>query len=191
MSAKNRFNVLLLLAALAASASAQDVADAADRELAKQLAGELKTALSAAMQISPANAIKVCSEEAPRIAARISAENGIEIGRTALRTRNAAHQPRDWQRDVLNNFQARAAAGESIGSMEYSAVVRESGGPERRFMKAIATEPLCLTCHGQQLAPEIRTAIATRYPRDTATGFAVGDLRGAVYIVRRAQKPSK
>lgn len=191
MSATNRLPVLFLLATLTANASAQDAAVEADRALAKQLAGELKAALSTAMQISPANAIAVCSEKAPQIAARIGAENGVEIGRTALRTRSPANQPNDWQRNVLNDFQARVAAGESISSMEYSAVVREAGGPERRFMKAIATEALCLTCHGQQLAPEIRTAIANRYPQDTATGFAAGELRGAVYIVRRAQQQSK
>lgn len=185
MTSTTRVFVLLLLAALAANAPAQDEVDAADRALAKQLAGELKTALLAAMQESPQNAIAVCSEQAPQIAARIGADNEVTIGRTSLRTRNTANQPSEWQRNVLVNFQARAAAGESIAAMEHSAVVRDSGVLERRFMKAIPTEPLCLTCHGQQLAPSIRAAIADRYPHDTATGFAAGDLRGAVYIVRR------
>jgi hypothetical protein len=191
MTAMTRGRAFLLLAVLTANASAQDANDASDRALAKQLATELKGALSAALQISPASAIRVCSEQAPQIAARIGAEKGVKIGRTALRARSTANQPNDWQRNVLNDFQARIAAGDSIDSMEYSAVVRDPGVTERRFMKAIATEALCLTCHGRQLAPEVRAAIASRYPGDTATGFAVGDLRGAVYVVRRMPEQSK
>ena len=175
----------ILLAAFAATTSAQDGVDA-DRALAKRLAGELKAALSSAMQVSPANAIEVCNEQAPQIASHIGAEEGVKLGRTALRTRNEANRPTDWQRTVLNEFQRRLAAGEPIANLEHTEVVREAGVVERRYMKAIATEPLCLTCHGAQLAPEVKTAIASKYPQDAATGFSAGDLRGAVYIVRRS-----
>jgi hypothetical protein len=68
--------------------------------------------------------------------------------------------------------------------MEYSATVQVNGRTERRYMKAIGVEPLCVTCHGAQIAPALQQAIRAKYPKDAATGFNVGDLRGAVYVVR-------
>jgi len=56
---------------------------------------------------------------------------------------------------------------------------------EHRYMKAILTEPVCTVCHGRQLPPTLQQATAAKYPADAATGFEVGDLRGAVYVVRR------
>ncbi|MDT4883752.1 hypothetical protein FQZ97_1198250 [compost metagenome] len=50
------------------------------------------------------------------------------------------------------------------------------------MMRGIATEPGCLACHGTQMAPQVRAAIAAHYPDDAATGFAVGDLRGGLWV---------
>ncbi|MDQ8208480.1 DUF3365 domain-containing protein [Coraliomargarita sp. SDUM461003] len=43
----------------------------------------------------------------------------------------------------------------------------------------------CLACHGDpaSIAPEVAQKIAQLYPADTATGFAVGELRGAFRVV--------
>lgn len=158
---------------------------AADRALAKQLATELKAELTQALQVSPENAINVCKTRAPQIASEISAKSDVTIGRTSLRVRNPANAPSEWQREVLEDFQRRHDAGEAGTAMEYSAVVEKDGYTEQRYMKAIVTEPLCVTCHGQQLSPALQQAIAAKYPTDAATGFSAGDLRGAVYVVRR------
>ncbi|RPH54046.1 MAG: DUF3365 domain-containing protein [Lysobacterales bacterium] len=164
---------------------------AADRALAKQLATELKTALTKALQVSPESAIGVCKTRAPQIAAKISAENAVTIGRTSLRVRNPANAPSAWQREVLEEFQRRTDAGEVASAMEYSAVIEADGYTAPRYMKAIVTEPLCVTCHGQQLSPAVKQAIAAKYPADAATGFSVGDLRGAVYVVRHLREQPK
>ncbi len=37
----------------------------------------------------------------------------------------------------------------------------------------------CTVCHGTQLAPAVQEALAARYPSDQATGYGVGELRGA------------
>lgn len=183
----------ILLLALGGALSAPAIAEqnAADRELAKQLAMQLKSELMQALQVSPEHAIAVCNERAPEIASKIGAAHDVQIGRTALRVRNPANQPTPWQREVLDNFIARAAAGEPLATMEYSAIVREQGVAERRYMKPIVTEALCVTCHGQQVGAAVKNAIAAKYPTDAATGFSIGDLRGAVYVVRRLQEPSQ
>jgi hypothetical protein len=160
--------------------------NSADRELAKQLATELKGALSTALQTSPEHAIAVCNEQAPKIAAKVATEANVQIGRTSLKLRNPKNAPSEWQRAVLLDFQNRLKAGEAVGALEYSATVKAGAKTEHRYMKAIPTEPLCLTCHGKQLTPSLQQAIRAKYPNDAATGFNAGDIRGAVYVVRRS-----
>ena len=176
-------------ALFAIAAFAAEPSDA-DRQLAKQLATELKAALSNAMQTSPESAIAVCNERAPQIAAKLAKDHNVQIGRTSLRVRNPANQPADWQRAVLLDFQNRLTAGEPLAAMEYSTTIQTADAEEHRYMKAIGIEPLCVTCHGAQLSPSLRDAIRTKYPNDAATGFNVGDLRGAIYVVRREKKSS-
>ena len=160
-----------------------------DRAKARQLGMELKAALTAALQGSPESAIAVCNERAPQIAAKLTREGQVEVGRTALRVRNPANQPSEWQRAVLLDFQNRQKSGESLAAMEHWSTVTRGDFVEHRYMKAIALEPLCVTCHGSQLSPALRDAIRAKYPADAATGFNVGDLRGAVYVVRREPRP--
>jgi hypothetical protein len=63
--------------------------------------------------------------------------------------------------------------------MAYAERVEANGTKTFRFMKAIPTAELCLACHGKDLAPEVAAEIAESYPDDQATGFALGDIRGA------------
>ena len=49
-------------------------------------------------------------------------------------------------------------------------------------MAAIVTQPPCLVCHGDNIAEPVRQALREQYPADAATGFAVGELRGAVVV---------
>ncbi len=176
---------LCSLTLLVAEAAEPPVSLAEDRALAKQLSTTLKAELTAALQVSPEDAIAVCSERAPAIAKTLGGREGVKVGRTALRVRNPDNRPLDWQREVLRDFARRARAGEKLDTLEYSAAAGEGEFAEHRYMKAIAMEPLCLTCHGAQLASSIKEAIDKRYPNDEATGFAVGELRGAVYVIRR------
>jgi hypothetical protein len=66
--------------------------------------------------------------------------------------------------------------------------VEEAGwtGPasERRFryMRAIPTAPMCLSCHGTDIAPDVAAQIRAAYPGDRAMGFAAGEMRGAFSI---------
>jgi len=70
--------------------------------------------------------------------------------------------------------------------MAYSEVVDVNGSKEFRFMKAIPTGGACLACHGETLSPELAEKVKTLYPQDLATGFMLGDIRGA-FVVTKAQ----
>jgi len=133
----------------------------------------------------PVAAIKVCSEMSPTIASEISREKGWKVTRVGTRVRNPMLATPDvWEQKVLAQFQARADSGESFQNMDYSEWVDEPNGKYFRFMKAIGIKPVCLTCHGSQsdIPDAVKTLLRERYPHDQATGYKVGDLRGAVSI---------
>jgi hypothetical protein len=193
----NRLRLCLLgllsccpLAALAADAVVAPPWVERSRELASQLGQELKGELVKALeQGGPVAAIGVCRDRAPAIAARLSEASGARVSRTALRVRNPANAPDEVQRAVLGQFAeqlaavppgAPAAAG---GPPEAVFEIKGPGGIERRYLRAIPTEALCLTCHGPSPAPELAAVIARDYPQDAATGFAQGELRGAFSVV--------
>ncbi len=141
----------------------------------------LKTKLQAALnEGGPANAVRVCKERAPAIAADYSAKTGWEVGRTSLKLRNpAANAPDDWERQVLLRFEERRVGGEDVKTMDFAEVTQVDGEKRFRYMKAIPTDGLCLACHGEVLAPDVVTALDEAYPEDQARGFSVGDIRGA------------
>ena len=78
----------------------------------------------------------------------------------------------------------RAAAGENLKTMERVEVVESNGRQSYRYMKAIPVGEICLTCHGSDIAPELKAKIESVYPDDQATGFALGELRGAFTITK-------
>ncbi|HFD79789.1 MAG TPA: DUF3365 domain-containing protein [Gammaproteobacteria bacterium] len=154
----------------------------ATAELMKQLGGALKRELKSQ---GPAAAISVCRDLAPQIAGRLSRENGWRVTRVGTRVRNPLlGMPDAWEQGVLEEFQARAAKGEKYANMSHSEVVEEGGRRYFRFMKAIGTKDICLTCHGGEanLPAQVKTSLDRDYPMDRARGYRVGDLRGAVSI---------
>jgi hypothetical protein len=156
---------------------------AESRGLAQQLGAELKAELTRAMiDDGPVGAITVCRDKAPAIAARLSAQSGANVGRTALKVRNPANAPDEMQRILLDQFASELASGKFQGPLEAAFEMNRGGQVERRYMRAIPMEGLCATCHGKALAPELAAAIAAQYPADEATGFEPGQLRGAFSV---------
>ncbi|PJA77081.1 hypothetical protein CO151_00600 [bacterium CG_4_9_14_3_um_filter_65_15] len=151
---------------------------------AAALGSNLKTALKQAMQDGgPVAALEVCNVQAPAIAAAIDEREGITVGRTSLKWRNPDNAPDAWERGVLEKFAADKSGGASTLDLETWAVVPgPDGGRDFRYMKAIPTLSLCLKCHGADVAPDVAEKIRTLYPADHATGYGLGDLRGAFSV---------
>ena len=170
---------LLALAspAFAETASAPEL-KAKAAELVQAYAGKLKTALNSAIQAGGAEgALEVCNKQAPAIAAEISRDSGWSVARTSLKPRNAASAPDDYERKIMEDFEARIAKGEKAADLA-SAEIVDQNGKVFRFVKAIPTGAVCLTCHGENVAPALKQKIAALYPRDQATGYKEGDMRG-------------
>ncbi|HVI03008.1 MAG TPA: DUF3365 domain-containing protein [Enhygromyxa sp.] len=153
------------------------------RGMTKAFATELQSTLLAAIEAGgPAHAIDVCKQAAPKITAAQGSE-GWTLSRTALRVRNPGNAPTSWQRDVLASWQAQLEAGEvqDVASLEWFDI--HDG--ELRYMRAIPLGGVCVGCHGpvEQISAEVKAALAERYPDDQATGFEVGQLRGAFVVM--------
>jgi len=149
------------------------------KEIVGRFAGQLKPALQQAFrEVGAAGAIEVCSTKAPAIATSLSGESGWTVRRVSLKPRNTqTATPNDWARGVLESFEQRREAGEPVAGLVHDDVV----DGEYRFMKAQAVEPLCLTCHGTDIAPDVARRLERFYPDDRATGYSLGDVRGAFY----------
>lgn len=164
------------LLAAETTAGANDEARALIQQYASSLKGELVSAIKAG---GPTNAIAVCKEKAPAIANSLSETSEWEISRTSLKTRNPDNAPDDWEKQVLEDFEARKAAGNPVPGMSYAEVVETDGKETYRYMMAIPTDTVCLTCHGSDLDPELVEVIDAEYPEDQARGYSAGDIRGA------------
>ena len=55
-------------------------------------------------------------------------------------------------------------------------------GPANRQAIVIAADAPCLACHGSKIAPEVSDKLKALYPKDQATGYKTGDIRGAFSI---------
>jgi hypothetical protein len=118
----------------------------------------------------PAAAISVCSKEAPQIAAQVSRQYGLRIGRTSFRLRNTDNAPPTWAKQLVAD---RIAEPTYLTQEDRLAV-----------LLPIRIQASCLICHGSEgrIPPPVKDALSEHYPNDQATGFQVGDLRGWFYV---------
>lgn len=152
------------------------------REIAQRFVGTLLPTLQEAMQSGgPAGAIEVCAVRAPAIAATLSQESGWQVRRVSLKTRNSElATPDAWEASNLQDFDRRQLAGEPAPTLTAASIVDR----EFRFLQAQPVMPLCLNCHGTELAPEVVSALQQHYPDDLARGYSLGQVRGAISLRR-------
>lgn len=156
--------------------------------LANDLGARLKQELVSAMQAGgPLAAVSVCRDRAAPIADSVAAASGWEVGRTSLRVRNPDNAPDSWERAGMEAMAARAAGGAPAAGLVHEGVVRVGEHRYYRYLQAIPTAEVCTLCHGESLSPELAAHIGALYPDDRATGFRVGDLRGAFTVTGRIE----
>lgn len=177
------FSLTLLASLNAFAGEAPGLAEA--RKVASSVPPKLLQVLTEEIaKGGPESAIAVCREKAPQLAKAASEETGWAIRRVSLRPRNPKAVADAWERAALEDFDRRAAAGESPATLEKGETVSEAGRTEYRYIKALPVQQLCVACHGapEQLKPEVRQQLQTLYPADQGVGYAVGQIRGAMTI---------
>lgn len=142
---------------------ASDAVDRLQRTLSRRLVEELSDA---------PNAVLVCRDEAPAIAAEVAAAQRLELGRTSHRLRSGRNAPRAWVGPALAAASGRPAA-------EVRAVAYDLGD-RVGYLRPIGVGAPCLKCHAaaEALSPGVRAALQGAYPEDAATGFEEGAFRG-------------
>jgi hypothetical protein len=174
-----------MLIGLAIAAEDLEQRAAASRKAVQEFRGLFLAELQKAMQQGGLSAaIEVCHRTAPDIAASVSSKTGWDVGRTALKVRNPKNSPDEWEREVLESFEAREAKGEDLERMEHYEVVEQDGSKVFRYMKAIPMGEPCMGCHGTNIDPAVDAKLKQWYPQDEARGFKPGDLRGAFTITQ-------
>jgi len=135
-----------------------------------------------------ASAVRVCSELAQEMTNRFKTQTGHYLRRVSLRYRNPRNVPDIYETRLLQELDRLNR--EKRLPEEYVEVVEESGKLWLRYMKPLPVGPLCITCHGpkENIPLEVQAILKERYPDDRATGFLVGDLRGAISVKIALQK---
>jgi hypothetical protein len=181
------FTALAACLAITAPALAEDAdpRQAEARTLVKRFVGTVKPLLTSTIQEQgPVAAIGVCAERAPALADQLSEETGWSVRRVSLKPRNAERaRPDDWEREQLERFAARAAEGVPGPMLNHGEVVDGS----YRYMQAQPVGGVCLVCHGETIDPAVAEAIRTYYPDDRATGYRLGEIRGAITLTAPAE----
>ncbi len=181
-----RAAVLLTALVLGIPALAEDAAWMTDaRKVAGAVPPKLLEVLNAQItKEGHASAVAVCNEKAPQMAKAASEQTGWAIRRVSLRNRNPKAVPDAWEQAALEDFDRRTAAGEKPATLEKYEQVEGSAGKEYRYIKALPVQQICLACHGpsEAISPEVSQRLQTLYPADKATGYAIGQIRGAITL---------
>jgi hypothetical protein len=165
---------LAIAALLAAVPCAATAADPAEEGAARLLPFKqaLKGALMAGLKEGPEAAVEACRLQAPAIA-DANATATSAVGRTSHRPRNPANEGPEWARRVLEAYlDAPTEAAPQV-------VALPDG--HTGYVEPIRMGAVCTTCHGTNIDPALKALIEEHYPRDRATGFEEGELRGVFW----------
>ena len=155
------------------------------KAFATSLQAELKKGLKEGGAI---NAITICNTRAGLIAMDVSEKQNLTIKRVSLKNRNPDSAPNEWQKKILENFENRKLSGEPVTELTYTDVVEIDSGKQFRFMKAIPTKEICITCHGENISAKVKDRLDQLYPNDKARGYRPGDIRGSFVVTRDLPK---
>ena len=135
----------------------------------QSLSSELKQAMSNG---GVTHAINYCNTRALPITDSLSQLYNVKIKRTSDKWRNPANQPNQAEQTMIATYRNQKKDGATLQPTV------KSRDNQLVFYAPIMTQGLCLSCHGKKAnMPEYAT-IKSLYPKDLATGYESGQLRG-------------
>ncbi len=147
--------------------------------LLKTLGGNLQEKMKAG---GPMAAAEFCTTEAYNLTEAVSSKYGkdIEVKRISLKERNPANQVKGEEKAILESLDTLQKSGVILPPYVVERVNKET---YKFYKPLVISKQVCLKCHGdvgknQQLSQYL----AETYPHDKATGYNMGDLRGAVVV---------
>ena len=151
-------------------------------EIADKLLQSLGSKLKAAMQAGgPEHALMVCKQVAQPSTVAVSSEfEGADIRRVSLKLRNPFNAPDAFDKQVLTDWERQLGSG----STTPESVVHARDDGRVVYYRPIMTQAVCLNCHGDPATfpAELTERLAELYLGDKATGYVIGQLRGAFRV---------
>ena len=147
-------------------------------QLLKTLGGNLKKEMQAN---GPVAAAKFCSENAFPLTGSVSDSfgEGVSVKRVSLKERNPANRPESDEKAVLEALQTLKEHNVELPGY----LVERSGADTYKFYKPLSiNKEVCLKCHGEMKPGALADYLKSMYPSDKATGYRMGDLRGAIVV---------
>lgn len=123
------------------------------------------------------HAIQFCNQRISSIMDSLSEVHHATISRISLKTRNPKNSPdTELEEEVLNFYNELKGRQQFLSDTLY-----ESDHRAVYFKPIVITNQLCLQCHGpaRQIDTTTFQKISELYPEDRATGYDLGDFRGA------------
>lgn len=164
--------------------------------IATETFGLLSSNLMTAIQSGGvSNALPFCSLAASPLTAGIAARHGVTLRRVSLRPRNPAGRADSLEQAVIRSFEAALATSASTNPPA-PWVTNVIEGTVTYLAPILLSRELCLKCHGEpgrDIAESDLAVIRRLYPADEATGFRLGQVRGAwridLPLARLASEP--
>ena len=172
--------ILITLSLLFSQASiAQEFKEKAPlvtQALKKNLMGSLAKKIS---QEGATAAVDFCHLNVKPLGQKTSQEfNGkYDFGRVSHKIRNPKNAPQDWMKPYLEKFKDKKQS-----SPDSSAFFHTQKDGTLVYLEPLWVAPMCLQCHGENVALSVSSEIKKRYPKDEARGFKVGDFRGFIWV---------
>ncbi len=152
-----------------------EVASTLIQTLGKNLKQHLKSE-------GPLGAATFCASQAFPLTDKVSAQYGREISikRISLNERNPANAAKGSEKTILEALQKLQDSGVVLPKY---LVERVDTATAKYYKPLHINKGVCLKCHGD-ISDNAKLAdfIKSSYPNDKATGYKMGDLRGAIVV---------
>ena len=133
--------------------------------------------LSSLKRDSVQGAVMYCNHTVGPLVDTLSAHHQVRIRRTSEKYRNPADAPDPIEKEVLADYAKKIQNGELLEAK----IALHPDGDKVLVYKPIIVQGLCLHCHGEPgvtLNAADNHFIKSLYPKDLATGYKEGELRG-------------
>ncbi len=148
-------------------------------ELLKTLGSNLQAKMKAG---GPMAAAEFCTTQAYGLTESVDTKFGkdIHVKRISLKERNPANGAQDDEKAVLESLDKLQKNGVVLPPY----IVERVNNETYKFYKPLTiNKQVCLKCHGDIAGNKpLAQYLGTTYPHDKATGYKMGDIRGAIVV---------
>ncbi|RUM63845.1 MAG: hypothetical protein DSZ04_03805 [Sulfurimonas sp.] len=127
------------------------------------------------------HALDFCSNQAYTLTQEVNKKlpRGVSVKRVSVKYRSQQNIPSQKERTILESLQSLKVSNVILPNYVLQKIDKNT---YKYYKPLIINKIACLKCHGDIKNIELKHEIAKRYPLDSATGYKIGDLRGAIIV---------